>query len=74
MKKEYPVILTETEMVYTRPSYDPRHPQVCMDETSRQLMRDTHQPLPMEPAHRPQRRDYEYERDGVVNLFLFCEP
>ena len=58
--------------VYTRP-YDPLYPQVCMDETSKQLLRDTHTSLPMEPG-RVQRRDYEYERGGVVNLFLFCEP
>jgi len=58
--------------VYTRP-YDPLRPQICMDETSKQLLRDTQQPLPMEPG-RVQRRDYEYERGGVVNLFLFCEP
>jgi transposase len=58
--------------VYTRP-YDPLRPQVCMDETSKQLLRDTRQPLPMEPG-RVQRRDYEYERGGVVNLFMFLEP
>jgi transposase len=58
--------------VYTRP-YDPLRPQICMDETSKQLLRDTKEPLPMEPA-RVERRDYEYERGGVVNLFLFCEP
>jgi transposase len=58
--------------VYTRP-YDPRYPQVCMDEVSKQLLRDTRPPLPMEPG-RVQRYDYEYERGGVVNLFLFCEP
>jgi transposase len=58
--------------VYTRP-YDPLRPQVCMDETSKQLLRDTRQPLPTEPG-RVQRRDYEYERGGVVNMFLFCEP
>ncbi len=57
---------------YTRPC-DPRYPQVCMDEVSKQLLRDTRTPLPMEPG-RPERRDYEYERGGVVNLFLFCEP
>ncbi len=44
-----------------------------MDEVSKQLLRDLHQPLPIEPG-RPQRRDYEYERGGVVNPFLFCEP
>ncbi len=58
--------------VYTRP-YDPRYPQVCMDEVSKQLLRDTRTPLPMEPG-RVQRHDYEYERGGVVNVFLFCEP
>lgn len=58
--------------VYTRP-YDPRYPQVCMDETSKQLLKGARKPLPMEPG-RAQRQDYEYERSGVVNLFLFCEP
>jgi transposase len=58
--------------VYTRP-YDPRYPQVCMDEVSKQLLRHTRQSLPMEPG-KPARQDYEYERGGVVNLFMFCEP
>jgi hypothetical protein len=58
--------------VYTRP-YDPCYPQVCMDEVSKQLLRDVRQLLPMEPG-RVKRRDYEYERGGVVNVFLFCEP
>jgi transposase len=58
--------------VYTRP-YDPLRPQICMDETSKQLLRDAKEPLPMEPGTE-ERRDYEYERGGVVNLFLFCGP
>ena len=58
--------------VYTRP-YDPLRPQICMDETSKQLLRDTKEPLPMQPA-RAERRDYEYERGGVANVFMFCEP
>ena len=58
--------------VYTRP-YDPRYPQVCMDEVSKQLLRDTRTSLPMEPG-RSQRHDYEYERGGVVNVFMFLEP
>lgn len=58
--------------VYTRP-YDPLRPQICLDETSKQLLRDTKEPLPMEPA-RVQRRDYEYERGGVANVFMFMEP
>ncbi len=58
--------------VYKR-AYDPRFPQVCMDEVSKQLLRDTRGPLPIEPG-KPHRHDYEYERGGVANLFLFCEP
>jgi len=58
--------------VYQRP-YDPRSPQVCMDEASKQLIAETRQPLPAAPGQ-PERFDYEYERRGVANLFLFCEP
>ena len=58
--------------VYTRP-YDPKRPQVCMDETSKQRLREVREPLPIQPGQ-PARLDYEYEREGVVHLFLFCEP
>jgi transposase len=58
--------------VYTRP-YDPKRPQVCMDELSKQLVADAHPALPMQSG-RPARVDYEYERNGTANLFLFCEP
>jgi len=58
--------------VYVRP-YDPRFPQVCMDETSKQLVGETRVPIPAAPG-RPVRYDYEYERQGVSNLFLFVEP
>jgi hypothetical protein len=50
--------------VYTRP-YDPLRPQICMDETSKQLLKDTRQSLPMAPSQ-PERQDYEYERGGVA--------
>lgn len=58
--------------VYTQP-YDPQRPQVCMDETSKQLLDDVREPLPMVPGC-PQRYDYEYQREGVANLFMFVEP
>jgi hypothetical protein len=58
--------------VYTRP-YDPARPQVCLDETSRQLLAETRPPLPPAPG-RPARHDPEYAREGVANLFLVCEP
>jgi hypothetical protein len=58
--------------VYTR-AYDPRRPQVCLDETSRQLLGEVNPPVPVAPG-RPARADYEYQRNGVCNLFLVCEP
>jgi len=58
--------------VYTRP-YDPRCPQVCLDETSRQLLGEVNPPIPV-TSGRPARTDYEYERNGTCNLFLVCEP
>ena len=58
--------------MYRRP-YDPRWPQVCLDETSKQLLADVRAPLPMRPGQ-VEREDYEYQREGVSNLFLWCEP
>jgi hypothetical protein len=58
--------------VYCRP-YDPRRPQVCLDETSKQLLASVRDGLPGGPG-RVAREDYEYERHGVANLFLWCEP
>jgi len=58
--------------VYRRP-YDASLPVVCMDETPRQLIRETRLPI---PAHRGQaeRHDYEYERCGTCNVFMAAEP
>jgi hypothetical protein len=58
--------------VYTRP-YDPQRPQVCLDETSTQLVADTRVPIPAAPGQ-PERIDYEYERQGTANLFMVFEP
>jgi hypothetical protein len=58
--------------VYARP-YDPNQPLVCMDETNKQLLDDTREPLPMTPGQ-PVRIDHEYQREGVANLFMFLEP
>jgi hypothetical protein len=58
--------------VYTRP-YDPAQPQVCVDEVSKQLVKDITPPVPMQPGQ-PAREDYEYERCGTANLFMICEP
>lgn len=58
--------------VYKRP-YDPRYPLVCFDESNKQLVLETRRPLPIEPGQAP-RYDYQYERNGVSNLFMFVEP
>jgi hypothetical protein len=58
--------------VYHRP-YDEKRPQVCLDETSKQLVGEVVQPLPPEPG-RPERFDYEYVRNGTANLFMISEP
>jgi hypothetical protein len=58
--------------VYKRP-YDPRRPQVCLDEASKQLLKDKRERLPMRPGN-PEHYDSEYEREGVCSIFLASEP
>jgi hypothetical protein len=58
--------------VYHRP-HDPRRPQVCFDEASKQLIKETRTPIPAAPG-RPATTDYEYERNGTANLFMMFEP
>lgn len=53
--------------------YAPKRPTVTFDETSKPLLGEPRQPLPAHPG-RPVRYDYEYQRNGTRNLFLFCEP
>ena len=54
-------------------TYDDRHPLICMDEASRQILSDVSEPLPMQPGT-PRRVDDKYERDGVRSLLLFYSP
>ena len=58
--------------VYHLP-YDPNWPQVCMDEQPVQLVKDTRTPISAAPG-RPLQYDYEYERNGTANIFVFVEP
>lgn len=58
--------------VYCRP-HDPKHPQVCFDESSKQQVKEVRTPLPVVPGE-PARYDTEYERNGVSNLFMFFAP
>jgi len=55
--------------VYARP-YDPLLPVVCIDETNKQMVVETR--IPAEPGQ-IERIDYEYKRNGVVNVFVISE-
>lgn len=58
--------------VYHRP-HDPKRPVVCVDESFKQLIGETREPLPPKPGA-VERFDHVYVRNGVVSLFLACEP
>lgn len=59
--------------------YDPLQPVVCFDETNKQLIEEVRLPLPAQAGEKGvpgqvERYDYQYQRNGTRNLFLFCEP
>jgi len=56
--------------VYERP-YDPLNPVVCIDETNKQLIKETR--IPCVPGQ-PEKVDYEYERNGIADVFMIFEP
>lgn len=58
--------------VYHRP-YDPSRPQVCLDETSKQLLEHTRVPIAASPGS-VARVDDEYVRCGTANIFAAVEP
>lgn len=51
---------------------DPKRPVVCFDESSNQLIGEVRAPIPAAPGQ-PQRYDYEYRRNGTLNLFVFLD-
>lgn len=58
--------------VYKRP-YSQHFPVVCMDESPKQMIKETRMPVPMKPGQ-DAREDFEYARCGVANIFLASEP
>ena len=58
--------------VYQRP-YDPRFPVVCLDEFSKQLLKEKRTPIPAKPGQ-PIREDSEYLREGSATAFLVYAP
>lgn len=58
--------------VYKRP-YAESYPVVCMDESPKQMIKETRLPMDMKPGQEA-KQDFEYERCGVANIFLASEP
>ena len=58
--------------VYHLP-YDSDYPVVCMDESSKQMIGEVHEPIPCKPGQ-PMRMDDEYVRNGVAQIFMEVEP
>jgi DDE superfamily endonuclease len=69
---DYVAAMEDVLDLYAEPP-DPNRPKVCFDETPKQLIAETRQPLPARPGQ-PERYDYEYRRNGTCNLFMFLDP
>jgi transposase len=69
---EFVASMEQVLAVYRRP-YDALHPLICMDESPRQLIRETRVALAAS-CRAVERVDYEYERCGVCNVFMAVEP
>ena len=61
------------ELYERSPTTRRKRPVVCFDEMPYQMVAEKRIPIPAR-AGCPQRYDYEYERRGVCNLFMFFEP
>ena len=69
---EFVAHMEEVLETYEKP-YNPAVPVLCMDEQPVQLLKETRQPIPATTTH-AKRVDYEYERAGTANIFMFAEP
>ena len=69
---EFVAATEDVPEVYHRPR-DPRRPQVCVDEASKQLVGEIRSPLPPSTGQAA-RYDCEYVRNGTANLFVAAEP
>jgi hypothetical protein len=69
---EFAASMEEVLETYGKP-YDRARPMLCMDEQPVQLVKETRKPIEG-TAKRPRRVDYEYERAGTANIFMFTEP
>ena len=69
---EFAANMEEVLETYAKP-YDPTCPVICMDEQPVQLFKETRTPIEATAKH-PRRVDYEYERAGTAEIFMFTEP
>jgi transposase len=69
---EFVCAMEDVLEVYHRP-YDASRPLIALDESSKQLIGETVEPLPAQPGQ-PERFDYEYVRNGTANMFMISEP
>ena len=53
--------------------YSAQNPLVCMDETGKQLTKETRKPIQANSDH-VEYYDTEYERNGTANIFMFFNP
>ena len=58
--------------MYPKP-HDPERPLVCLDESSKQRLVETRTPIPPN-LEQPARHDYQYQRNGVTDLFMVFAP
>ena len=72
LSEEYRQRMYDVLELYARP-YRSREPVICIDEKSKQLIRDSRPPQPMKPGT-PAKYDYEYVRAGTCNVFVAVEP
>jgi hypothetical protein len=69
---EFVAAMEDVLDLYAEP-YDPQRPVVCFDEVPTQLIAETRCPVPAKPGQ-PERYDFEYQRNGTCNQFMFVEP
>jgi hypothetical protein len=69
---EFVAHMEEVLETYATP-YDPKRPVLCMDEQPVQLVKEARTPIEATAKH-PRRVDYEYERAGTAEIFMFTEP
>ena len=67
----YVAAMEDVLELYAEPG-DPKRPVICFDESPTQLIGEVRAPIPAEPGQR-ERFDFEYRRNGTVNLFVFLD-